>query len=130
MRDIKEIQGKQRKLRRKLLKSLLKQSKEKTKDNCKYWIRDMPEPCKCVYPALNNQPSRECPMATECPDFVSKWSQKDVHEKYLRIIKDDNYLSRSYPALFIINWVLNKEENSLINRIKNKIKSILSTPLN
>lgn len=128
MRDIKEIKGKQRKLRRKLHSSLTKQSKEKSKDNCKFWIKDMPEPCKCVFPALNNALPRECPNALECGDFVSKWGNKDVHEKYLRIIHDDNYLARSYPALFIINWVLDEKE-TLVERLKNRIKSILNTSL-
>lgn len=135
MRSVKEIIKKRKKLRNRLLRALIKQSQQKKTENCKFWITDLPEPCKCVYPKINDVKgeTRDCPNAKECPDFQAKWGTKDVHEKYLRLKDDDAYLARNFRDLFILNWVLGQEveekKPSFFKRVIGLMKTRLFTLL-
>lgn len=134
MRSPKEVIRKRKKLRRRLHNALYIQSKQKKKENCKFWTQAMPEPCKCVYPSLNNQPPRECPNAVECPDFKNRWGASDVEERYLRLVNDNNYLAKNYRDLFILNWMLEddadeeeaKRELGFFLKLKLKLKELFS----
>ena len=110
MRSLKEIIKKRKKLRARLKEALKTQSSLKIKDNCKYWVPSIAEEAKCVFNKVNNNGDcRTCPNSENCADFTKRWTDADIDAKYETLSKDKNYLARGYRDLFILEWVLEGE---------------------
>lgn len=107
MKTKQDVYKKRDKLRSNLRKATFKYGKRKDKNNCKYWVDKVQGPSKCVYNAQNGGGEyRDCTGAESCPVFTCKYTEADLNEKYLTLLQDPAYLARNYPALSILDWML------------------------
>ena len=110
MKSKQEIKKQQRKLRQRVRKSVYKRGTEHRTDNCVYWLPEANpngKDARCVYARQHGGGDlRPCLNALSCTDFSCKYTEEDLHEKYLNMITDQANLAQNFRDLMIINWVL------------------------
>ena len=120
MRSRREVLEKRKKLRKRLRKAVFEYGEKRITDNCTYWVSSISGCDKCVYNSLRtneNTSLRGCPSAEDCPDFVNRYTEKDLEDKYLKMCDDEVYLAKNYRDLFILNWVLEDSQPDWLEKL-------------
>lgn len=110
MKTRKEIRSKRKKLISNLYKATFKYGRRVERDNCIHWVDRVQGPAKCIFNVQNGGGEyRECVGAKDCKDFACRYTDADLNMKALSMTTDPVYLAQNYPALSILNWVLDDE---------------------
>lgn len=89
-------------------------------------IQDQTEVHYCMYGAEDSEkwPGIICDnddIAKKCKWFVPRSSIEEIHQEYMKLMQDDDYVYKTYPDITALQWVLDdrahKHELSVIYRV-------------
>ena len=111
MKTVKEIIAKRKKFRKRLKKAIFDYGTACNTGNCRYWVDSLPGEKRCSFISGDAEDLRACPGAESCIDFECKYTEADLIAKYDSLVTDNLYLAKNYRDLFVLNWVLEDEED-------------------